>query len=94
MAKDLYKQLQVELMALWEHLKGDHSYLLSKSENEIRRRISTMNQLAEGIGGQAKRDTEELKRDIDRFLSGEIELAEIHRMLEHALKLEQDTREL
>jgi hypothetical protein len=91
---DLYLEIKKELMALWKELGGTERYLLPTVEKQIQERLRVISQLAEQIGGQLKSDAVHLKKELELFMQGELELADINLMMKDFLKLEQDTLEL
>lgn len=91
---DVYAQLRNEVAGLWEMLKKSSRHQLFENSSKIHRQLSLVHGLAVRIGGRVQIDYHQLKHDIDRFLAGELTEAEIDRMFQDALKIEQDTREL
>ena len=94
MSKDIYVHMRNELSSLWRALRDAPTESLAQAQGEIHRKLSKVNLLAVRIGGRVRRDAEQLKKDVDRFLLGELNREQIDQMFIDALKLEQDTREL
>gem|GEM_PF-2459618 len=94
MAQDIYSQMRQEIASLWKILQHSSGHRLLDRKSEIHRKLSVVNGFATKIGGRIQRDFDQLKLDIDRFLLGELTTAEITRMFQDVLKIEQDTREL
>ena len=94
MSKDVYVQMRNELSSLWRALREAPTESLAQAQEEIHRKLFKVNFLAVGIGGRVQRDAAQLKKDVDRFILGELNREQIDQMFIDALKLEQDTREL
>jgi len=91
---DLHTQLNHEWTKLLEQLCGTPIGRLAKEQDALLKKAALLQQLAEKIGGSALADVSKLVEDVRRFLSGQLSLAEAGRMMKHALRVEQDTREL
>jgi hypothetical protein len=94
MTKDIYAQIRKEIASLWKSIQASPHQPLSECKTAIHHKLSIVNSLASKVGGRVQQDAENLQRDVDRFLMGELSTAEIERMFQDALRLEQDTREL
>lgn len=94
MTKDLYKELGNEIVGFRGLLKSLRSALLPSRKREIDERLLKITRLAHRIGGVVEEVAVELKKGIDRLESGELDLYEVHQILEQVLKLEQEVREL
>ena len=94
MFKDDYVQMRNALSSLWSTLREAPQDSLAQAQAEIHRKLSKVNRLAVRIGGRVQSDAEQLEKDVDRFLLGELNRRQIDQMFIDALKLEQDTREL
>lgn len=91
---DLHAHLQKDWAGMWEQLRGTPFGRLPLKQDAILKKLTHLEELAHKIGGSVQRDVDKLALDIQKFLSGEMSLAEASRMMEHALRVEQDTREL
>jgi hypothetical protein len=92
--KDLYGLLKHELTAVWQLLRSIPISQLSSQEKAIEGKMRQIERLAEEIGGQTQVDVLQLRMDVSRFIQGKMTLAEMNSMIEHSLRVEQDTREL
>ncbi len=92
MKKDLHADLRSRWTPLWEELCSTPYNRLSQSE--IFKKMIALEEISKKIGGSVFKDIEELSSDVKRYLLGSMSLSETHRMMEHALRIEQDTEEL
>lgn len=84
---DLYRHMGDQLRSLFQHLSQGHG-------KEVGKKMSQILITAHEIGSPIAQEAERLKVDLEKFLQnpGDPKLANI--MKKHALRLEQETREL
>lgn len=92
--EDLYPRLKQELAALWEQLRTVPMSQLEGRKDIFREKMRQIENLAFEIGGSIQKDVGKLLADIENFLQGKLSLSDLKAMMEHMLKVEQDTREL
>ena len=85
---NLYRQMGEQLRALFDDLFDP------RLEGRIRQKVKQILVTASQIGGTIKQQAEQLYSDVDNFLQRPGVEKLVARMKQHALKLEQETREL
>lgn len=86
--RDLYSKMGKELRSLFKDLFDP------KLEGAVRKKMGQILATASQIGGSLQREAEELHRDLIYFLEKPTDQSRSAMMKQHALKLEQETREL
>ena len=94
MSKDFYALLKKELVSFRGLFKGLRTALPPNRKKEMVESYSKIQRLAEKIGGVVEVVAKDLKNDLERLISGDLDLYEVHLLLNHVLKLEQEVREL
>lgn len=94
MAKDLHAELKKEMVHFSGLFKNLGAVLLPSRKHEILQAFSKIQRLANQIGGVIQTATCDMKKEVDRLVAGEMNIKEIHLLLEQILTLEQETREL
>lgn len=92
--KDLHTHLRTNWAKLWEQIRTAPYNRLAHKQEEILAKMALLEAVSQEIGGTVSREFARLSSDIHRFLAGTMSLSEANRMMEHALRIEQDTREL
>ena len=92
--KDLHTHLRTNWAKLWEQIRVTPYSRLTHTQDEILGKMASLEAVSKEIGGTLSSEFERLSTDIHRFLTGTMSLSEANRMMEHALRIEQDTREL
>ncbi len=87
MEQDIYTRMGKELRALFKNLQA-------KNRERVRRELEAIQKLAGQIGSPIKQEADRLRQDIEKYLEkpNDPKLAQI--VKQHALHLEQETREL
>lgn len=92
--EDLHRSLKKHLAAFWEELRSTPFSHLAHRHEEILKKMSSLEEISHKIGGSVAVDISKLSSDVQRYLLGQMSLSEARQMVEDALKVEQDTREL
>lgn len=92
--KDLHDHLRTNWAKLWEQIRTAPYSSLVLAQDEILAKMDSLEAVSKEIGGTLLREFERIFSDVRRFLRGAMSLSEASRMMEHALRIEQDTREL
>jgi len=90
MSRDLYARMGNELRSLFKELES----LDPIKVQEVRWQMDRIVHTAEEIGGPLKDEADRLKTELSRFLEHPRDTKAKKKLQEHALRLEQETREL
>lgn len=82
---DLYKKLGEQVRDLFQDLRD---------QEKVSRKMQLISSLAKEIGGLVFKQAEELREDIDAYLQTPQDPRLINKIKQHALRIEQETREL
>lgn len=87
MGQDIYTRMGKELRALFKNLQ-------TKDREHVRQELEEIQKLAGQIGSPIKQEADRLRQDVEKHLEkpNDPKLAQI--VKQHALHLEQETREL
>lgn len=85
---DLYCRMGEELRSLFKDLFSPNK------EQVVRTKMKKILDLAVQIGGSIEKEAKELHSDVEKYLKQPKNSALIHVMKKHALRLEQETREI
>lgn len=85
---DLYKRMGEELRSLFMDLFDP------RHTRVLRQKMARIVAIAQGIGSPIREEAEQLNRDLLNFLENPNDVKYISVMKAHALKLEEETREL
>ncbi len=85
---DLYRKMGVELRALFADLFDP------KKEERVREKMAQILAVATQIGGSMQEEAEQLNADIGQFLRAPADPQRVAILKRHALRLEQETREI
>ena len=88
MEPDLYTALGAELRMLFKEIKSPNN------SSKIRKQMESIVALASLIGGGIQEEALQLKNDLEKFLKYPEDSHNVALMKKHALRLEQETREL
>lgn len=92
--KDRHAYLRSEWARLWEQIRSTPYRRLTDKQEEILSKMAILEAVSKEIGGSVFQEFEKIFSDVRRFLLGTMSLSEASRMMEHSLRIEQDTREL
>ena len=92
--EDRHAYLRLEWAKLWEEIRSIPYKRLAEKQQEISAKMAHLEEISKEIGGSVFQEFEKIFSDVKRFLLGAMPLSEMHQMMEHSLKIEQDTREL
>lgn len=90
MSRDLYDRMGNELRSLFRDLES----LDPKNFQSIRWQMDKIVHTAEEIGGPLKEEAERLQTELSKFLEHPRDPKAKKRFIEHAFRLEHETREL
>lgn len=85
---DLYSKLGDELRVMFTDLFNP------KREEAVHREMENVLRMARELGGAIQNDAELLHNDVLKFLANRNNPKTLSRMKDHALRLEQETREI
>ncbi len=92
--RDLHNHLRTNWAKLWEQIRATPYTRLALVQDKILAEMASLEAVSKEIGGTLSKEFERIFSDVRRFLAGAMCLSEANRMMEHALRIEQDTREL
>lgn len=92
--KDPYFELREKWDCFWQDLRSIPVGEFSVKKEEILRSFSLISELGSSLQNRVSLDISGLARDLEMLLDGKLSLAQVASLMDRALHVEQETREL